>query len=89
MRLLEDTKRRGELVGLRITQNEGLLYQLFVDDIALFIQNSQREFEQAMAAIRMFEMASRASLNVGKSVIIPMTHPIPQEWCMRTGCRIL
>lgn len=32
MRLLEDMRSRGELIELRITQDEHLLYQLFVDD---------------------------------------------------------
>lgn len=41
-----------------------------------------------MSAIRMFELASRACLNVRKSIIIPITYPLPQEWCHRTGCRI-
>lgn len=40
MRLLEDMRQRGELIGLRITQDESFLYQLFVDDTALFVQNS-------------------------------------------------
>lgn len=76
MRLMEDMKRRGELIGLRINRDNSFLYELFTDDTTLFIQNSQREFDQAMGAIRMFEMDSRASLNVDKSFIIPMTpHP--------------
>lgn len=41
-----------------------------------------------MSAIRMFELASRASLNIEKSIIIPLTYPLPQEWCQRTSCRI-
>lgn len=89
MRLLEDMHIRGKLVGLKISRDENLLFQLFANDTALFVQNNQREFEQAMSAIRMFEKASSASLNIDKSVIIPMTNLIPQEWCMRTGCRIL
>lgn len=28
-------------------------------------------------------------LNIGKSGIIPMTHPTPQEWCVWMGCMIL
>lgn len=78
MRRLEDMRRRGELIGLKITQEDS---QLFADDIVLFIQNSQREFEQAMRAIMMYKRAPGANLNIGKLVIIPMTHPIPQEWC--------
>lgn len=38
MRLLEDMKNKDELVGLKITQDESLLYQLFADDTTLFIQ---------------------------------------------------
>lgn len=89
MRLLEDMRTRGELIGLKITRDESLLYQLFANNIALFVQNLQHEFEQAMGVVRMFERASGASLNLSKSVIIPLTNPIPQEWCVRTGCRIL
>lgn len=37
----------------------------------------------------MFKMASEASLNRAKSVIIPMTHLVPQEWCVQIGCKIL
>lgn len=70
---LEDMNIRGEFVGLRINQEDSLLFQLFVDEIALFIQNSQQEFKQAMSAITMFERALGACLNMGKLVIIPMT----------------
>lgn len=42
-----------------------------------------------MSVVSMFEKASRACLNRRKFVIIPLTHPTPQEWCVRIGCRIL
>lgn len=76
-------------MGLKITLEKSLLYQLFTDDTALFIQNYQKEFDQAMNAIRMFKKASDVSLNVGKSVIIPMTHPISEDWCIWIGYKIL
>lgn len=37
MRILEDMKSMGELVGLRINRGASLSYQLFADDTTLFI----------------------------------------------------
>lgn len=40
MCLLEDKRAKGELMGLRITDQKSLLYQLFADDVGLFLQNT-------------------------------------------------
>lgn len=89
MRLLQKKCDQGDLVGLRVTQQESLLFQLFADDSCLFIQNSQTEFERAREAVQIFENISGACLNVCKSVIIPLTNPRPQLWHQSTGCKIL
>lgn len=72
--LLEDKCLKGELTGLKIS-NENLLYQLFVDDEGLFLQNNQADFEKARSVIQVYENISGAFLNMAKLVIVPLVNP--------------
>lgn len=64
-----------ELIGLKLSNQASLLYQLFAHDACLFLQNLQMEFTRARATIQMFENMFRAQLNVGKFAIIPLSNP--------------
>lgn len=89
MCLLEDKSVKGELKGLRILDQENLLFQLFADDAGLPLHNSQPEFENARATIQIFENILGAFLNVAKSVIIPLVNLVAQTWFGSIGCLML
>lgn len=89
MNMLAMKHSLGELFGLRVSGNRYLLYQLFVDDVGLFLKNTLQEFECARATIQNFEDISRAFLNVAKSMIVPLVNPNPQEWFASIGCKVL
>lgn len=89
MGLLESKIQLDELVGLRIPDQRSLVYQLFTDNAGIFLQNSKTEFEIACAAIHTYETISGAFLNVGKSVIVPLLNPQPQDWFVDVGFKVL
>lgn len=64
-----------------------LIYQLFTDDVGIFLHNSLEEFEIVRAAIQIFKNIFGALLNVRKSVmIIPLYNPAQQDWFTHIGC---
>lgn len=89
MKILDRCSSNGEISGLQIFDRTCLLYQLFADDTCMFLRNSLEEFDRARAAIQIFENVSGAWLNVSKSVIVPLSNPLPQEWHQTTGCKVL
>lgn len=89
MRILDRCCSSGELTSIQFSNQASLLYQLFVDNACLFLQNSQVEFDKARKAVQLFENISGAHLNVQKLVIVPLSNPQPQDWHIGTGCRVL
>lgn len=78
MKLFDKCSNCGKISGLQIFEQKNLVYQLFADDTCLFLRNSQVAFEQARAAIQIFENIFGARLNMRKSVIVPLTNPFPR-----------
>lgn len=52
MKLLEARRITGELQGIDMEENKFLLYQLFVNDMGIFLQNSHIDFEKAREVVR-------------------------------------
>lgn len=77
MSLFDKYNNNNEISGLQIMEQSNLLYQLFANNTYLFLRNTLEEFNRARAAIQIYEDILGACLNVGKSVIIPLTHPLP------------
>ncbi|KAL3697986.1 hypothetical protein R1sor_012062 [Riccia sorocarpa] len=87
----EGAKRRGEgrkHSGLNIGGGQSLLHQLFVDDTGICITAEERQFDNLKEVIREFEMASRASLNLQKSIVMQLTSGSPPAWLDQTGCEV-
>lgn len=80
MCLLKDRLSKGDLVGLKISTNKSLVYQLFANDVGLFLHNSQQEFENARATIQILKNILGAFLNMAKSVILLLCVPMIQAW---------
>lgn len=62
MSMLNQKRREGELVGLKINQEKSLMYQHFADDTGLFPKSTREEFEIAHAVVQAFEAHLRTSL---------------------------
>lgn len=89
MGMLEDKAQKGELVGLCIFEHCNLIYQLFADNVGIFLQNNQSKFEDDWAVIQIYEDISSAFLNIGKSIIVPLLNPHPQDWFTEVGCKVM
>lgn len=89
MNLFKDLRVKGELTSLKILGQQNLLCQLFADNVGVFLQSLQVEFDMAREIIQVFENILGAFLNVAKSIIIPLTNPTNQEWYARIGCWVL
>lgn len=78
-----------ELEGIPIENGKMLTHQLFTDDIGLFLMASEQNFKCAREVIAKYEKISGASLNVSKSIVVPifLNGPI-LEWLQNTRCKI-
>lgn len=77
------------LHGIRINRILTISYRFFADDLGQFIPMTKNCFDEALAAINTYTLASGSQLNLDKSVIIPFNiKPLP-DWIGNIGCRIL
>ncbi|KAL3699367.1 hypothetical protein R1sor_017389 [Riccia sorocarpa] len=89
MLMIREEERRGNLTGLRIPNGRPLLHRLFADDSGITLKATERNFSNLRSTIARFERISGASLNVNKSVILPMAMSRLPRWLHDTGCKIL
>lgn len=89
MGMLTEKTMNKELMGLKIFDRKNLLYQLFADDVGIFLQNTQSEFETARETIQIFENILGAFLNIAKPVIIPLSNQDPQISFDAICCQVL
>ncbi|KAL3699252.1 hypothetical protein R1sor_017274 [Riccia sorocarpa] len=89
MLMIRDEERRGNLTGLRIPNGRPLLHRLFADDSGITLNATERNFSNLRTTIARFERISGASLNVNKSIILPMDMLRLPSWLHNTGCKIL
>ncbi|KAL3683679.1 hypothetical protein R1sor_001701 [Riccia sorocarpa] len=72
MRALQEEECRGGIQGLNIGGGRRLLHQLFADDTGICITADERQFNRLKEMIRDFEVASGASLNLQKSIVMQL-----------------
>ncbi|KAL3681393.1 hypothetical protein R1sor_024349 [Riccia sorocarpa] len=89
MRMLREKERKGELQGVNIPRGKTLLHRLFADDSGVSIAASEVNFLSMKTTIECFERISGASLNLSKSVILPMAMERLPTWIHEQGCRIM
>ncbi|KAL3678690.1 hypothetical protein R1sor_021646 [Riccia sorocarpa] len=88
MGMLKEQQHAGYIRGLKITEEEDLLHQIFADDTGLFLQMDQQVFLNTTHTLQRFETASGAKLNLGKTLILPL-RPMPTPaWLAATQCKI-
>ncbi|KAL3677357.1 hypothetical protein R1sor_027305 [Riccia sorocarpa] len=83
-----EEERVGNIQGLNIGGGQSLLHQLFADDTGICITAEERQFDNLKEVIRDFEMASGASLNLQKSIVMQLTPGPPPAWLDQTGCEV-
>ncbi|KAL3681018.1 hypothetical protein R1sor_023974 [Riccia sorocarpa] len=89
MRMLREKERKGELQGVSIPGGKSLLHRLFADDSGVSIAATEENFQSMKGIIEGFERISGASLNMSKSVILPMALERLPPWIHDSGCTIL
>ncbi|KAL3696592.1 hypothetical protein R1sor_010668 [Riccia sorocarpa] len=70
--------------GLKITEGDSLLHQLFSDDTRLFLQMHQHVFNQTRTTFSEFEIASGAKLNLDKTLLLPLRPMQISQWLLQT-----
>ncbi|KAL3690427.1 hypothetical protein R1sor_016736 [Riccia sorocarpa] len=88
MKALREEERKGNIQGLNIGRGQSLLHQLFADDTGICITAEERQFDNLKEAIREFEVASGACLNLQKSIVMQLTPGPPPAWLDQTGCEV-
>ncbi|KAL3697371.1 hypothetical protein R1sor_011447 [Riccia sorocarpa] len=88
MRTLREEEAQGNIQGLNIGDGKSLLHQLFADDTGICITAEEAQFDKLKEVIRDFEVASGASLNLQKSIVMQMRPGPPQMWMEDSGCEV-
>lgn len=65
-----------------------MLYQLFANDMALFLLETKENFQAAREVVSIYERISGAHLNIDKSTIVPMHDRETLAWYTTTGCKV-
>lgn len=65
-----------------------LIYELFVDNIGLFLRLEESNFSATHNMIQVYEQVLRAKLNVEKSITIQLNDLDIPNWISKTGCWI-
>ncbi|KAL3683551.1 hypothetical protein R1sor_001573 [Riccia sorocarpa] len=85
---LREEEAQGNIQGLNIGQGKSLLYQLFVYDTRICITAEEAQFDKLKDVIRDFEVASGASLNLQKSIVMQMRSGPSQMWMEESGWEV-
>ncbi|KAL3698376.1 hypothetical protein R1sor_012452 [Riccia sorocarpa] len=88
MRALREKEAQGNIQGVNIGDGNSLLHQLFADDTGICITAEEAQFVRLKEVIRDFEIASGASLNLQKSIVMQMRPDPSQTWMQESGCEV-
>lgn len=90
MELIKEKVRIGELTRIPVGEGHQLTHQLFADDTRLFFLATQENFKCVKEIIVKYEVISGASLNLSKSMLVPLflNGPIP-KWMRNAGCKVV
>lgn len=90
MAILKKWAEEGLIKGIPLTDfgSKQLLFQVFADDIGMFLETSKANFVAAKEALSLYERISRGKLNMEKSTLVPIDDHPPPAWLADTGCRV-
>lgn len=66
--------------GVKITKELTIFHRLFVDDVGIFIHADESSFVKLQATLSLYKVASKAKLNLAKSIIIPLAVLVIPQW---------
>jgi hypothetical protein len=78
----------GTITGLPVASDLKLAHRLLADDAGICIPATEIAFQQIREAIRKYESASGAKLNLEKSIIVRVALPTIPSWITAIGCHI-
>ncbi|CAM6091071.1 unnamed protein product [Calypogeia fissa] len=93
MTFLNDRLQQGLLKGICISDHLTISYRLFADDLGVFIPATETTFIQLKDTLSLYENATGARLNFGKTSILPLAlQPPPPSlvnnlWCTHLPAR--
>lgn len=88
MEYLEHHIATGEIEGVKISEDLTICHRLFIEDVGIFIPANEQTFKKIQDALKIYELALGAKLNLKKSVIVPLAMPSIPEWLRNTRCTI-
>lgn len=77
-----------ELEGIKIFEELTIYHRLFADDVGIFIPADKACFKKLQEALKIYELVSRAKLNLAKSMIVPLAMMEIPQWLQETRCMI-
>lgn len=80
-----DTRK---IEGVHVTKMLTICYRIFAENVGIFIPTTKSNFNNLQEALKLYETASRAKLNMSKSMIIPHTLLVIPNWLHNTGCTV-
>lgn len=57
-------------------------------NVRVFIPATKESFGKLQSILKLYEMASRAKLNLSKFFIVPLALPVIPQWLSNIGCTI-
>ncbi|KAL3692018.1 hypothetical protein R1sor_005669 [Riccia sorocarpa] len=88
MVMLKQAAANGQVERIKLSGDRTLLHSLFADDTGLCLKASEQNFYAARRLVERFELISGTSLNVAKSLIVPLGMNSIPGWLFQTGCRV-
>ncbi|KAL3686410.1 hypothetical protein R1sor_008984 [Riccia sorocarpa] len=81
-------RRCYRIKGLNIDGKTTMLHQLYVDDTEISVTMEESQFHRLKEIIEVFETISGVTLNLAKSLIMPLAPTNIPAWERDTGCKI-
>ncbi|CAM6082402.1 unnamed protein product [Calypogeia fissa] len=78
----------GQLQGIPVSAQLTVSFRLFADDLGIFIPGSELAFVQLRDALALYELATGARLNLGKTTIISLAMSSIPPWLLASGGHI-
>lgn len=77
-----------EVDGIGISNSLTIYHRLFADDVGIFILATEESFGKLQSILKLYEMASRAKLNLSKFFMVPLALSVIPQWLWNTRCTI-
>ncbi|KAL3697588.1 hypothetical protein R1sor_011664 [Riccia sorocarpa] len=88
--MLQKEANAGRIAPVKLFSGVSILYSLYADDTALFLQLDQQSFRTVTQVLELYCHATGAKVNFQKSELLPIgRHQLPPAWASTFGWKIL